>query len=249
MIGKAVERVGEPKVQQVDDRLQTVFSANGQCSIPERPVVVAWFWLTQAPRCAVSDDPHAEGGNRAKVVVNVGVVVTLRELVLPIGNSIGKYQRIGPFFADGPRKVREFLVAIDRIRHKGRESSGARSSSPAFARAFLSVATPKGLSSTLPRRTDSRSKSWLDRHKWPPHNKGPRNYSGPGRRSTSSLATEGVKPSQLQRPGSRLIVPRSSGFQTSDLGFRPDDRNLRSSLARSSVRRYCQQLPIRRLYS
>ena len=46
------------------------------------------------------------------------VVATLRELVLPIGDSIGKDQRIGPFLADGPRKVRESDLANSRIQHR-----------------------------------------------------------------------------------------------------------------------------------
>jgi hypothetical protein len=68
---------------------------------------LAWLWLTQTPWCAVSNDLDAESGNGAKVVVDMGVVAILRELVLAIGNSIGKHQRIGPFFADGPGKLRE----------------------------------------------------------------------------------------------------------------------------------------------
>lgn len=112
-------------MQQVDDRLQTVLSTTGKRSIPERPVVLAWFWLTQTPWCAVSNDLDAESGNRAKIVVNMGVVATLRELVLAIGNSIGKHQRIGPFFADGPSKVRESVFGGNRVRHRICESSGA----------------------------------------------------------------------------------------------------------------------------
>ena len=107
-------------MQQVDNRFQTELSAAAQCPVPERPVIVARFWLTQTPRCAVAHTLDAESGNRAQIVVHVGVVATLRELVLAIGNSIGKYQRIGPFFADGPRKVRESVFGNTRMRHEGR---------------------------------------------------------------------------------------------------------------------------------
>jgi hypothetical protein len=79
---------------------------------------LAGVWLTQAPWCAVSNDLDAESGNRAKVVVYMGVVATLFELVLSIGNSIGKYQRIGPFLTDGPRKVREFDSVNNRVQHR-----------------------------------------------------------------------------------------------------------------------------------
>ena len=104
-------------MQQVDDWLQTVLSTSVQCSIPERPVVPAWFWLTQTPRYAVSNDLDAESGNRAKVVVHMGVMATLRKLVLPIGHSIGKHQGIGPFLADGPCKVRKPGISDTRVHH------------------------------------------------------------------------------------------------------------------------------------
>jgi hypothetical protein len=118
LIGKATERVGETKVQQVDDRLQTVLGATAQSSIPEGPVIVAWFRLAQTPWCAVSNDLDAESGDRAKVVVNMRVVPALRELVLPVGNSIRKHQRIGSFFADGPCKVRESVFRDNCVRHR-----------------------------------------------------------------------------------------------------------------------------------
>jgi hypothetical protein len=117
MIGKAIEGVGQTEVQQVDDRLQTMLSTEPQRSIPERPVVAPRFWLTQTPWCAISDDLDAEGGNGAQVVVNMGVMTTLRELVLTIGNSIGKHQGIGALFANGPRKARESVFAGRLFHH------------------------------------------------------------------------------------------------------------------------------------
>ena len=99
--------VGETKVQQVDDGLQTVLGAKGQGPIPQRPVVVAGFRLAQTPGHAVSDDFDAESGNRAKVVIDMGVVATLRKLVLAVRNSVGEDHRIGTLFSDGPSKVGE----------------------------------------------------------------------------------------------------------------------------------------------
>ncbi len=48
----------------------------------------------------------------------MGVMATLCELVLPVRNSVGEHQRIGPFFANGPRKVRKFVVGNIRVRHR-----------------------------------------------------------------------------------------------------------------------------------
>ena len=46
-----------------------------------------------------------------KVVVDMGVMATLGELVLAIGNAVGQHQRIGAFFAHRPGKVGESVVA------------------------------------------------------------------------------------------------------------------------------------------
>jgi hypothetical protein len=105
-------------VQQVDDRLQTVVSASGQGAIPERPVVMTRFGLAQTPRRAVANNRDSEGGNRPEVVVDVGVVATLRELVLAMGSSIGKHQRIGPLLAHRPGEVRESSIVGVRVRHR-----------------------------------------------------------------------------------------------------------------------------------
>jgi hypothetical protein len=105
-------------VQQVDDRLHAVVSATGEGTIPEPPVVMARFRLTQTPRCPVSNDLDTEISDRAEVVVNTGIMATLGKLVLPIGNSIGKHQGVGPLFANGPRKVRKFVLGIIRICHR-----------------------------------------------------------------------------------------------------------------------------------
>jgi len=58
-----------------------------------------------------------ERGDRAKVVVNMGVVATLSELVLAIWNSIGQHQGIGAFFANGPCKGRKGVLLTNRARN------------------------------------------------------------------------------------------------------------------------------------
>jgi len=113
MISKAIEGVGESKVQQVDDRLEAVLGASSQGSIPKCPVVMTRFRLGQTPWCAVSDDLDTERGDRTEVVVCAGVVSALSELVLAIWNSLGEDQRIRPFFADGPGKDRECVLATN----------------------------------------------------------------------------------------------------------------------------------------
>ncbi len=116
-VGKAVEMVREPKVQQVDDRLQTVLSAVGQGSIPKPPVIVAWFRLTQTPWCAISNNLHAERSNRAQIVINMGEMATLPELVLAIWHTIAQHQRIGSLFTHGPGKVGKLVFDNSCARH------------------------------------------------------------------------------------------------------------------------------------
>ena len=124
-------------MQQVDDRLQAVLSAFGQCSIPERPVVMTRFRLGQTPWCAVSNDLDAESGNRAKVVDIVLIVATLRELVLSIRNSIGKHHRIGAFFADGPCKVRKRTLTTNPVHHRVANLAEPATPSPPSEKAQL----------------------------------------------------------------------------------------------------------------
>jgi len=100
--------------------------------------------------CAVAHTLDAESGNRAQIVVHVGVVATLRELILSIGNSIGKDQRIGPFFADAQRKSGNpssaTLVCATRanLAERAHASRGNRTTAPVGHRLWGQLPVPPG---------------------------------------------------------------------------------------------------------
>jgi len=85
----------------------------------------------------------------------MGVVATLCELVLPIGNSLGKYQRIGPFLADGPCKVRETDFVNSRVQHRVANLAEPHIHLP-LPRTFLSVTIPTGSFTTNQRVSSAR---------------------------------------------------------------------------------------------